>query len=102
MKDAVARAAGLLAVAVVPAAAGICGADYTESEAFGAGFQVVLLICAGLLVAGAVVGVVWIRRALGVQEVASGDRLPLEECRHRGLTGPQLHPAGVATPEKDR
>jgi EmrB/QacA subfamily drug resistance transporter len=60
VNNAVARAAGLVAVALLPALAGLSG-DYTEPSAFSGGFHVALLICAGLLVAGGLVAAVCIR-----------------------------------------
>ena len=46
MNNAVARAAGLLSVAVIPGLAGIRGADYTDPVAFDAGFRVAIMIAA--------------------------------------------------------
>ncbi|SDC91428.1 drug resistance transporter, EmrB/QacA subfamily [Geodermatophilus telluris] len=96
VNNAVARAAGLLAVAAVPAAAGIGGDDYTDPAAFAGGFRVALLICVALLVAGAAVAATTLRRPLGEAPApaAPGEpRLRLEECRHCGVSGPQLHPS---------
>ena len=105
VNNAVARAAGLLAVAVVPVAAGIGGDDYTDPDAFGSGFRTAMLICCGLLLAGAGVAAAAVRRPLdrAAAPVADGARLPLEECLHCGLDGPQLHPRGPAarTPHED-
>ncbi|RBY83582.1 MFS transporter [Geodermatophilus sp. TF02-6] len=92
VNNAVARAAGLLAVAVVPVAAGLGGSDYTDPAAFGAGFRTAVLICAGLLVAGALVAAVLVRRPLDAGEAEPAPRLALERCAHCGVTGPQVHP----------
>ena len=50
----VARAAGLIAVAVLPAAAGITGAAYLHPAQFSTGFHTAVLISAGLCVLGGV------------------------------------------------
>jgi EmrB/QacA subfamily drug resistance transporter len=54
VNNAVARAAGLLAVAGLPAVAGITPAAYNSPAAFGSGFRTAMFICAGLLLAGSV------------------------------------------------
>lgn len=59
----VARVAGLLAVAVLPAAAGIGGADYLHPGALAAGFRTALLIAAVLCAAAAALAVVTIRNS---------------------------------------
>ncbi len=88
VNNAVARAAGLLAVAVIPGLAGIGGADYADPAAFDAGFRTAMLIAAGLLVAAAAVAGLLLRRP--AERVG---RVKVEECVHCGVTGPQLHPA---------
>jgi EmrB/QacA subfamily drug resistance transporter len=54
VNNAVARAAGLLAVAGLPAVAGLTPASYHVPAAFGSGYRTAMLICAALLAASAV------------------------------------------------
>jgi MFS family permease len=61
VNNAVARAAGLLAVAALPLAAGLSGAAYQEPVAFDHGFRIAMLICAGLLVVGTVLSAALLR-----------------------------------------
>jgi EmrB/QacA subfamily drug resistance transporter len=99
VNNAVARAAGLLAVAAVPVAAGISGGDYTDAAAFAPGFRTGMLVCAGLLAAGGVLALLTVRRPLSTAPVpvdavlSDEDRVPIERCPHCGVSGPQLHPS---------
>ena len=90
MNNAVARAAGLLSVAVIPGLAGISGADYTDPVAFDAGFRAAMLISAGLLAAAGMVSFLLVRRP---DPAPVGERLPVERCHHCGTVAPQAHPA---------
>ena len=56
VNNAVARAAGLIAVAVLPAAAGLTGAAYLDPQVFSAGFHRAVLIGAGLTALGGILG----------------------------------------------
>ncbi|GAB3485159.1 MFS transporter [Amycolatopsis cihanbeyliensis] len=53
VNNAIARTGGLLAIAVLPAAAGLSGAAYADPDSLTAGWQTSLWICAGLAVLGA-------------------------------------------------
>ena len=57
----VARVAGLLAVAVLPAVAGIGGDDYLHPAALASGFRTAVTICAALCLVAAVIAAVTIR-----------------------------------------
>jgi EmrB/QacA subfamily drug resistance transporter len=92
VNNAVARAAGLLAVAVVPGLAGIAGADYTDPAAFGAGFRTALLIAAALLVGAAAVSFTLVRTGPGQPPEPAG-RLAVERCHHCAISAPAAHPA---------
>jgi MFS family permease len=93
VNNAVARAGGLLAVAVVPAVAGLGGTGVGDPAAFAAGFRTAMLVCACLLLVGALVAAVLVRRPLGTAEPGPRQRLLIEECPHCGVSGPQVHPA---------
>jgi EmrB/QacA subfamily drug resistance transporter len=97
VNNAVARAAGLLAVAALPLAAGLSGDDYRDPGAFGDGFRTALLVCAALLAAGAVLSWLTIRSGAGV--AAEPAEPP---CRvHCAVAGPPLQSL-VEEPAADR
>ncbi len=96
VNNAVARAAGLLAVAVVPAVAGLAGADYTDPAAFDSGFRIAMAICAALLGAGGVVAFALVRDPVAAAEPVgpepAEERVHVESHVHCGVNAPQLHP----------
>ncbi|QKE84691.1 DHA2 family efflux MFS transporter permease subunit [Arthrobacter sp. NEB 688] len=84
VNNAVARTAGLLAVAVVPAVAGLTGRAYDDPVAFDAGFAVALWVSAAALAAGGVLAALVVRDD-DVPAPSPGDRR-LWFCA--GLVGP--------------
>ncbi|HZB97497.1 MAG TPA: MFS transporter, partial [Candidatus Sulfotelmatobacter sp.] len=80
----VARAAGLLAVAILPAAAGITGASYLDAQSFSGGFRFAML-AAGLLCAlGGLLAALQIRNPVRVPSRAAAAHA------HCALDGPPL------------
>jgi EmrB/QacA subfamily drug resistance transporter len=62
VNNAVARVAGLVAVAVLPVLAGLSGSDFQEPTALERGFPIAMIACAALAVAGGLVAGLTIRR----------------------------------------
>ena len=86
----VARAAGLIAVAVLPAAAGITGTSYLHPLVFSAGFHTAMVISALVTASGGVIAFALIRDpARRVRELAA---LPasLTHASHCALDAPPL------------
>jgi EmrB/QacA subfamily drug resistance transporter len=73
----VARSAGLIAVAVLPAAAGITGAAYQHADQLAAGFRTAALICAGLCVLAGTISAVTIRNARPAPQAKPAARGPM-------------------------
>jgi EmrB/QacA subfamily drug resistance transporter len=61
INNAVARTGSLLAVAALPALVGVGGTDYQQPAVFDAGYEKAQLVCAVLLFAGALVGLLGLR-----------------------------------------
>jgi EmrB/QacA subfamily drug resistance transporter len=86
----VARTAGLIAVAVLPAAAGITGDSYLHASLFAAGFRSAALIAAGACAAGALIAAAAVRNPTASPQ-------PQPDARHHcALDAPPLaHRANV-------
>jgi EmrB/QacA subfamily drug resistance transporter len=90
VNNAVARAAGLLAVAIIPGIAGIAGGSYNDPIALDAGFRTSVLISAGLVVAAAVVSFIFIRRP---RAAPAPERVRVEDCFRCEVNAPMPYPA---------
>jgi EmrB/QacA subfamily drug resistance transporter len=84
----VARFGGLLAIAILPAVAGITGTAYLDPAALAAGFRTAVLISGGLCVAGGLLAAFTITNPERAPRPA-GVPAP-EECLHCGLDAPPL------------
>jgi MFS family permease len=91
VNNVVARAGGLLAVAVLPLLAGLTGADALQSETLATGFRTAMVISAVLSVAGGLLAALTIRnpvRTPDLVETAAREE-PTWNC---GVSGPPLNP----------
>jgi MFS family permease len=68
VNNAVARAAGLIAVATLPALAGLTGAAYLDPQVFSAGFQRAALLSAGITAFGGLLG--WLAGEIATHDAA--------------------------------
>ncbi|MFC0529399.1 DHA2 family efflux MFS transporter permease subunit [Phytohabitans kaempferiae] len=91
VNNAVARAAGLLAVATLPLAAGIGAGSLTDPGDLAPVYHGAMLISAGLLLAGAVAAAVWVP-----SRVTRPEESPVRV--HCAVTGPPLQPRREQSP----
>jgi hypothetical protein len=92
VNNAVARSAGLLGVALLPAIAGLSGGDYQDVRAFVAGYQLATLLNMALLVVGAVLAAITIanERPQAVPAPDGVSRPALTHCYSCPVEGPRL------------
>jgi len=84
----VARFGGLLAVAILPALAGITGTAYLHPAALAAGFRIAVLISGALCALGGLLAAVTITNPAGRRHVP--EAAPSGQCLHCGLDAPPL------------
>ncbi|WP_439662923.1 MFS transporter [Lentzea sp. HUAS TT2] len=90
VNNAVARTGSLLAMAVLPAAVGLMGEDYTNPSVMTSGFQMALVLCAAAAIIG---GLLAIGVDNGVLSAAPDQQEAPHpgECLHCGVEGPPTH-----------
>ena len=84
INNAVARTAGMMAVAVLP---GLAGIDLTEMGNLGVGFSRAMVVCAGLCLAGGVVAFLTVRTAVLMPGVAQPSID--QACHHPSVRPPE-------------
>ena len=98
VNNAVARVAGLLAVAVLPAVAGLTGDSFFDPAAMADGFQMAMVVCAALAAAGGLLAWATIDPGVLHAEADPGGDTPerLAEDYSCGVAGPPLRPGREA------
>lgn len=88
VNNAVARAAGLIAVAGLPAVVGLHASDYRSPALLTSGFRLGMIVCAGLLVLAGLLAVTLLDSVLaGQPEGAAAGRVSIRSCP---VEAPQL------------
>jgi EmrB/QacA subfamily drug resistance transporter len=95
----IARAAGLLAVAILPAAAGITGASYLHPDLFSAGFRNAVFIAALVCAVGGVISAFTIRNPASADDAAAS---LARQHSHCALDGPPLRTEATETVRSGR
>jgi len=109
VNNAVARVAGLLAVAALPLVSGLDGAAYADAALLLPAYRTALLVCAALLVAGGVLAAVTVRAPRPVSAArtlpaghphhhCAVDGPPMESCPHDGPLPGRGEPGGLVRP----
>ena len=100
VNNAVARVAGMLAVAVLPLVAGLSGEAYADAELLDPAFRTAIVVCAGLLAVGGVLAALTIRTPRPEPASAPSREQhrhhhhcavggpPMESCPHHGPVVP--------------
>jgi EmrB/QacA subfamily drug resistance transporter len=88
VNNAVARTAGLLAVAVLPIVMGLSGDDFQKPVPLADGFHIAMVCCAGLVALSALIAWFGIRDDVLIAAAETLDAAPASEPYHCALNGP--------------
>ncbi|WP_236796486.1 MFS transporter [Amycolatopsis sp. GM8] len=88
VNNAIARSGNLIAIAVLPAIAGLTGGAYSDPVALTEGWRTALAVCAGLGVVGALLGLGVRNSVLKSEDVAPQEKSDLGKCLHCAVEGP--------------
>lgn len=91
VNNAIARAGTLLAIAVLPAVAGLTGESYSDPVALTAGWRIALIVCAALAVAGGLLALGVRNSVLAPEHVAPQEEEPMNDCLHCAVDAPPTH-----------
>ncbi|GLY68475.1 MFS transporter [Amycolatopsis taiwanensis] len=91
VNNAIARTGSLLAIAVLPAVAGLTGAAYANPVALTAGWRTSLFVCAALAVAGGLLGFLARNDVLAAAPEPAREHPQPSECFHCAVTSPPTY-----------
>jgi EmrB/QacA subfamily drug resistance transporter len=103
VNNAVARTAGLLAVALIPPLAGLTGDVYRDPAAFADGYRTAALLAAGLLVLGGLLSAALVSNDVGRIDAGGGtdeERPDVHHCYSCPVDGPRLETVRSAHRER--
>ena len=95
MNNAVARVAGLLAVAALPLLAGLNGSAYADPELLQPAYRTAMYLCAGMLAAGGALAALLVR-----VEAPAGDEGRAAEPEHPHYSCPVTAPEQAPSAER--